>query len=431
LSKVPLLKYGLEMVMSGGQHFTNLPECRIAKESGCLLHFKYFSLFTDYVATEVKRKEHYGGGHQYAEYFRTLDQNSALTLYDENQSIRLENSQKLVEIGIMQVETADDSVSLPEFPKIAPLSSEKERPFWSVMITAYQRLDYLEQALKSVLAQAPGEQEMQIEVINDGAPLAIADQIEALVKRVGEGRVKFYRHPENIGHPHIFNLCIERAQGKWLHLLHDDDWVAPGFYAALQTGIEREPSIGSACCRFQIVKEAGEKPWLSHLERPTPGILPHWLDRIATYCRLQFPAVVVKREVYEHLGGFNAGAGSAFDWEMWQRIALRYRMWYEPQTLAYFRDHQGSASYDLMGSGQQIKDSRAAIALAATYLPRIPSLSLTEKARENIALWGLQLAKRYFGRGETQAALANIQEALECSQSQRVKETLTQVFRNI
>jgi hypothetical protein len=135
--------------------------------------------------------------------------------------------------------------------------------------------------------------------------------------------------------------------------------------------------------------------------------------------------------VYEHLGGFAAGADSAFDWEMWQRIALHYRMWYEPQTLAYFRDHQGSASYDLMGSGQQIKDLRAAIALASTYLPRIPSLSLTEKARENLALWGLQLAKGYFSRGETQAALANIQEVLECSQSQRVKETLTQVFRNI
>jgi hypothetical protein len=135
--------------------------------------------------------------------------------------------------------------------------------------------------------------------------------------------------------------------------------------------------------------------------------------------------------VYEHLGGFAAGADSAFDWEMWQRIALHYRMWYEPQTLAYFRDHQGSASYDLMGSGQQIKDSRAAIALASTYLPRIPSLSLTEKARENTALWGLQLAQRYFSRGETQAALANIQEALECSQSQRIQKALQQVFLDL
>jgi hypothetical protein len=116
---------------------------------------------------------------------------------------------------------------------------------------------------------------------------------------------------------------------------------------------------------------------------------------------------------------------------MWQRIALRYRVWYEPQTLAYFRDHQASASYDLMGSGQQIQDSRAAIALARTYLPRIPTLSLTDQAKENTALWALQLAKRYFTNGNSPAALANIREALVCSQTQRVKEAMTRVFLDI
>jgi tetratricopeptide (TPR) repeat protein len=105
LSKVPLLKYGLEMVMIGGQHLTNLPKSKIAQESGCLLHFKYFSLFTDYVAQEVKRQEHYGGGHQYAEYFRNLSMNSALTLYDENHSVKLESSRQLVQLGIMKVES--------------------------------------------------------------------------------------------------------------------------------------------------------------------------------------------------------------------------------------------------------------------------------------------------------------------------------------
>ncbi len=428
LSKVPLLKYGLEMVMIGGQHLTNLPPAKIAKDSGCLLHFKYFSLFTDYVAREVKRKEHYGDGHQYAEYFRTLSGNSALKLYDENHSVRLESSQQLVKLGIMKVEPEGDIVPVPEFPKILQLSTTTRRPFWSVMITAYNRVNYLEQALKSVLEQAPDAQEMQIEVINDGAGEAIASEIAALVDRVGGGRVNFYRHPENIGHPHIFNLCIQRARGQWVHLLHDDDWVAPGFYTALQSGIEREPSVGSAFCRFQVVDEVGENHWLSNLERRTLGILPHWLERISTHCCLQFPAVVIKREVYETLGGFSSEVGSAFDWEMWQRAALRYRVWYEPRTLAYFRKHEGAESHRLARSGQQIADARLAIAIAETYLPRTTTVSLTDKARENSALWTLQLAKRQLARGENQAAIANVSEALQCSQTPRVKEALTQVF---
>jgi len=428
LSKVPLLKYGLEMVMIGGQHLTNLPESKIAQESGCLLHFKYFSLFTDYVAREVERKEHYGGGHQYVEYLRALSANSALKLYDENHSVRLESSQQLVQLGIMKVEPKSDTIYTPQLPKILPLSPITRRPFWSVMVTAYKRVDYLEQALKSVLEQAPDAEEMQIEVINDGAPELIASEIAALVDRVGRGRVHFYRHPENIGHPHIFNLCIQRARGQWVHLLHDDDWIAPGFYGSLQSGIEREPLVGFAFCRFQIVDEVGEDHWLSDLERRTPGILPHWLERIATHCRLQFPAVVVKRKVYETIGGFNPGAGSAFDWEMWQRVALRYGVWYEPQTLAYFRNHEAAESHDFTRSGQQIADARLAIAIAETYLPRTTMAPLTDNARENSALWGLQLAKRQLERGENQAALTNVSEALQCSQTPRVREALAQVF---
>ena len=28
----------------------------------------------------------------------------------------------------------------------------------------------------------------------------------------------------------IWNRCIERARGEWVHILHQDDIVLPGFY---------------------------------------------------------------------------------------------------------------------------------------------------------------------------------------------------------
>lgn len=431
LSKVPLLKYGSEMVMSGGQHITNLPASKITKESGCLLHFKYFSLFSDYVAKEVNRKEHYGNAHQYAEYFRTLSANSSLQLYDQQYSLRLENSRQLVEIGILELEIDKDQTLAPEFPKILPLPLETPRPFWSVMITAYKRSDYLEKALSSVLEQAPDAAEMQIEVINDGAPSEIAEEIKAIVDRVGGGRVSFYRHPENLGHPYIFNLCIKRARGQWVHLLHDDDWVAPGFYEALRSGIERDPSVGSAFCRFQIVDEAGENDWISHIERGTPGILPHWLERIAVLCRLQFPAVVVRRSVYETLGGFSPNAGSAFDWEMWQRVALRYPVWYEPRQLAYFRSHERAESHHLALSGRQISDARAAIEIARTYLPLPTTEPLSTYAIESCAHLALKIAKSQLKRGDSRAAIAAIEEALQYSRSEGVQQAIAKLFLDL
>jgi glycosyltransferase involved in cell wall biosynthesis len=415
LNKVPLLKYGPEMVMTGGQHFTNLPASKIAQGSGCLLHFKYFSIFVNYVAQEVERQEHYGNGFQYHEYARMLSSTPTLKLYDPNHSLQLQNSQQLVQLGILQVEPDDVLPLAIEFPRILPLHPSTPRPFWSVMITAYQRVNYLEQALRSVLEQAPGAEHMQIEVVNDGALEAIQAEIAAIVERVGQGQVSFYCHSENIGHPHIFNLCLQRAQGQWVHLLHDDDWVEPGFYAALQSGIEHAPDIGAAFCRYRMFDNLTQKERLSDSERGTPGVVPNWIERIALQCCILFPALVVKREVYETIGGFSPKANSCFDWEMWQRIAIRYPVWYEPQPLASFRTHTESESYRLKQLNQQVVDSYQALEVAETYLPRMTSKQLSTRAREGHALLALEIAKQQLREGKCQDAIANIKKALKQS----------------
>ena len=101
LSKVPLLKYDLDCILAGGQHWTNLPVTDLAAESGCVLHFKYFSSFPGYVEQEVSRKEHYGHATQYREYIKGLSQEEALTLYDEAHSVKFQDSWQLVDLGIM------------------------------------------------------------------------------------------------------------------------------------------------------------------------------------------------------------------------------------------------------------------------------------------------------------------------------------------
>ncbi|PSB01603.1 glycosyltransferase family 2 protein [Merismopedia glauca] len=432
LNKVPLLKYSPEIVLSGGQHFINLPECRIARGSGCLLHFKYFSLFLDYVAQEVQRKEHYGDAHQYQEYARILSSTSSLNLYDAAHSIPLQSSQQLVKLGILQVEPDTISLPTPEIPTILQLPPQTRRPFWSVMITAYKRVLYLEQALRSVLAQAPDADNIQIEVVNDGAPESIQADLAAIVDRVGQGRVSFYRHPENIGHPHIFNLCIQRAKGRWVHLLHDDDWLEPGFYNALQHGIEQKPDIGAAFCRYRLMDEVGQNHRLSDLERGVPGVLANWIERISLQCLILFPAIVVKREVYETLGGFTPQAYSCFDWEMWQRIAIRYPIWYEPQPLASFRTHTGSESYRLQQLGQQILDSHEVVKLAETYLPRTTTKQLSTRARDGHAWWALEIAKQQLQEGKCQEAVANIKKALEqSSQKAWIEQAVAKLFLEI
>ena len=40
-----------------------------------------------------------------------------------------------------------------------------------------------------------------------------------------------------------FNTCIERAVGTWVHVLHGDDVVQPGFYTAIRTAHRVAPVL--------------------------------------------------------------------------------------------------------------------------------------------------------------------------------------------
>lgn len=102
LNKVPLIKYQSHMILSGGQHHVGTSASQIADETGVLLHFKYIATFANYVATEVERQEHHGNAFQYQQYAAKLNLANPLTLYNSAVSVRLQNSQQLVDLGVMQ-----------------------------------------------------------------------------------------------------------------------------------------------------------------------------------------------------------------------------------------------------------------------------------------------------------------------------------------
>ncbi|NJL11157.1 MAG: glycosyltransferase [Calothrix sp. SM1_7_51] len=312
-----------------------------------------------------------------------------------------------------------------DFPSVQPIQKEIDRPFWSVMIPTYNGTDYLEKTLKSVLEQDPGLEQMQIEVIDD---CSTKDNPEKLVREIGQGRISFVHQSENLGQIKTWNNCIQRAYGHWVHILHQDDVVMPGFYDNLQKLIQKEPQIGAAFCRNIYMDEDGHWLNISDIERREPGILENWLELIATKQRIQFPSIVVKRSTYEKLGGFCPDAYSASDWEMWKRIAANYLVAYEPQVLACFRLHSASESSRLIKSGANISHTLQTIEISKYYLPDDTAEKLSRKARENYAIYALYTASDMFSLNEYFVAFSQIKEAFKCSYSLLVIITLMKVL---
>ncbi|MEO1684620.1 MAG: glycosyltransferase family 2 protein [Cyanobacteria bacterium J06631_12] len=425
LTKIALLKYEKDCVLAGGQHWTNYPAYEIAKGRGALLHFKYLANFWAYVQKEVIRKEHYAEAMQYVQYAQGFAADPNLAFYSDQHSLKLDDSEQLVRLGIVQREPAASDLYRAVFPVIGPVT-EGNRPLWSVMITCH-RPTYLAQTLKSVLMQATAPSEMQIEVVVDGVEASLQAEIVALVREIGGDRVQVYTHPTRINQPYIFNLAIERARGHWVHILHDDDWLLPGFYQAFQAVTESNAETGAAFCRHRYMRN-GEQRRISRLERPTPGLIENWLEKIVTFCHIQFSAVVVKRSVYEQMGGFCPRANTIADWEMWKRIAAHYPVWYEPAALMNYREHAESETSHLLRSGQQVAETRRTIFISRRYLPRAIAPQLSRTALENYAFYALDIAKQQLQRQDSEAAIANVKEALKCSDSASVQQALVKLF---
>lgn len=290
---------------------------------------------------------------------------------------------------------------------------------WSVMIPAYNPDEnYLEQTLRSVLVQDQGPGRMQIEVIDDCSPDGKTEQV---VRRVAGDRVAVYRESKNLGLNGIWNRCIERAKGQYIHILHQDDLVFPDFYEALEKGLREHPEAGAAFCRHAYCDENGHWRTLSRLERSEAGILPNLVETLATKDCIQCASIVVKNSTYDRIGGFSSELKHALDWEMWMRIANSFPMFYEPRILACWRQHGNATTSRQMVTGENTRDIARAVGIWSRYLPANEAERLSKASLRLHAIGALKLAE-YLGRqGSVEGYRNQIDSALVCAPSLAIR----------
>ena len=285
-------------------------------------------------------------------------------------------------------------------PEIVPIADEN-RPLWSVMIPTYNCIQFIQAALESVLQQDPGVDVMQIEVVDDGSN---DGDVESLVQEIGKGRVLFYRQPQNRGSLRNFETCLNRAKGEWIHLLHGDDMVKPGFYTEIEALFKDFKEAGAAIVKNSYINSAGYETGIEKQIQEERGIIENWLEIIATRQRLQPPAIVVKRAVYEKLGGFFA-VHYGEDWEMYTRIAAHYPVAYSPRYLAMYRVHGDNITSNAYLKGQHIKDLKTVIDIIQNYLP--------PNKRKKIKKASLRIKSIWFARHAHAVYFKNPDAALE------------------
>lgn len=109
-------------------------------------------------------------------------------------------------------------------------------PLVSVVVTTYNQAPYIEQALKSVLAQS--YQPYEVIVVDDGSTDDTPSRIAAFAERV------IYVRQENQGVAGSRNAGIRRARGEYLAFLDGDDLWEPEKLAVQVAQARRHPDSG-------------------------------------------------------------------------------------------------------------------------------------------------------------------------------------------
>jgi protein O-GlcNAc transferase len=318
------------------------------------------------------------------------------------------NSESKVTPPIPQTEV---TVGAYQFPAIPPVSDGETRPFWSVVITVYNRTDYLLECLTSVLAEWTGFEQMEILVIDDASTSPIFE----LVNAIGGGVVRYYRNEQNLGLPGNWNAGVALSRGQWIHLLHDDDYILPGFYSRLQEGIEgSSDSVGAAFTGYENINDKEQVTASKQVYGEYRGIAPEdWLQRIGVVNLLNMAAVVIRRDVHEQLGSYYPELKYTPDWELYKRIAAAYDWWCEPGILARYREHKSNATTNVLLAGNHGKEIFHAIEISKSYLPANDCATITAKARSYYWNYFLDMAAIAIRTGNNVAAAYRmIQEAL-------------------
>ncbi|WP_051151126.1 glycosyltransferase family 2 protein [Mastigocladopsis repens] len=253
-----------------------------------------------------------------------------------------------------------------EYPQITPIPEGVHRPFWSVMIPTYNCANYLVQTLESVLAQDPGSEHMQIEVVDD---CSTKDDSEAVVREIGKGRVSFYRQPQNVGAIRNFNTCIQRSVGQFVHILHGDDFVAPDFYSSYAELLQSHPDATLIISPSISVDENNQHIHVASPLANIDGIITEFAEIQALRNEIHTPTAVVPRKVYEHSGGYYLPLSHTADWEMFFRAGLHGKAVTLDKQVAYYRIHSGSDTSRLALTGKNIWEAKYTVDMCMQQLP--------------------------------------------------------------
>lgn len=213
-----------------------------------------------------------------------------------------------------------------------------DTPLVSVCIPTYNYARFLPRTIDSVLDQTL--EDFELIVVDDASS---DDTDEVMEQYADDPRVTYIRNETNRGLFANFNFAASLARGRHLKFLCADDWLAPEFLERTASLLDSDERIGMVT-NSHVLTSADEQP-LTIEYAPFEGraFIPRQeaVDQLILW---HYPIgrptnVLIRRDVFEQVGGFDGDFAPTGDLQLWLRVLERHDLGGVREPLCFVRSH--------------------------------------------------------------------------------------------
>jgi glycosyltransferase involved in cell wall biosynthesis len=197
-------------------------------------------------------------------------------------------------------------------------------PLVSVLMTAYNREQFIAEAIESVLAST--YQDFELIIVDDCSKdrtVEIARKYEAQ-----DSRIKVYVNEQNLGDYPNRNKAASYAIGKYLKYLDSDDIMNSNCLERMVFEMENYPA-----CAFGISSRSLLEMQVHY---PDNAYRTHFFKR--GILDISPSGCVIRKDVFDQENGF-LELRCVSDFEFWLRLALKYPLLELEKGLIFWREH--------------------------------------------------------------------------------------------
>jgi glycosyltransferase involved in cell wall biosynthesis len=219
-------------------------------------------------------------------------------------------------------------------------SDAKVTPVVSVIIPAYNVAAYIDETIRSVLAQTYTSYEVIL--VNDGSP--DTDEMEKAIEPYRDRIV--YIKQENLGAGGARNEALKIASGEFVAFLDADDVWQPDFLSEMVPFVQSE-GFDLVYANARLFGESAVAGLTYMDTNPSTGEVT-CEALLAERCNIITSGVLARKKPILDLGLFDASLRHSQDFDLWVRMAKRpgARMAYLRKVLLRQRHRRGSLASD-------------------------------------------------------------------------------------